>query len=160
MKRRTITILLFFLLVSVFTLKAQDYHSGLGLRASVSPGISFKHFFTTNMAGEGILTVRWGGFNATGLAEWHLPVFDTEGFYFFYGGGAHLGVWDSGKDYYGSSDGSTSLFLGVDGIIGLEYAFQDIPLSIGLDWKPGMNIISDFGFFFDDLALSFRYLFR
>ncbi len=56
--------------------------------------------------------------------------------------------------------GDASAFLGVDGIIGLEYAFQDIPLSIGLDWKPGMNVISDFGFFFDDLALSFRYLFR
>lgn len=159
MKRRTLTIL-FVLFFFVFTSKAQDYHSGLGLRASVYPGVSFKHFLTTNMAGEGILTVRWGGFNATGLAEWHLPVFDTEGFYFFYGGGAHLGVWDSGKDYYGNTGDGTSLFLGVDGIIGLEYAFLDIPLSIGLDWKPGMNIISDFGFFFDDLALSFRYLFR
>ncbi len=158
MKRKTITILLFILLVSAG--KAQDYHTGLGLRASVSPGISVKHFFTTNMAGEGILTVRWGGFNATGLAEWHLSVFDTEGFYFFYGGGAHLGVWDSEKDYYGSNTGGTTLFLGVDGIIGLEYAFLDIPLSISLDWKPGMNVISDFGFFFDDLAISFRYLFR
>jgi len=158
MKRISITIFVLFLLV--FTSKAQDYHSGLGLRASVSPGISFKHFITSNMAGEGILTVRWGGFNATGLAEWHLPVFDTEGFYFFYGGGAHLGVWDSSRDYYGTTHNGTSLFLGVDGIIGLEYAFMDIPLSIGLDWKPGLNIISDFGFFFDDLALSFRYLFR
>lgn len=158
MKRISITIFVLFLLV--FSSKAQDYHSGLGLRASVSPGISFKHFLTTNMAGEGILTVRWGGFNATGLAEWHLPVFDTEGFYFFYGGGAHLGVWDSSRDYYSNTKDGTNLFLGVDGIIGLEYAFQDIPLSIGLDWKPGMNIISDFGFFFDDLALSFRYLFR
>ena len=153
MKRITITILLFILLVSAG--KAQDYHTGLGLRASVSPGISVKHFFTTNMAGEGILTVRWGGFNATGLAEWHLSVFDTEGFYFFYGGGAHVGVWDSGKDYYGSTTGGTTLFLGVDGIVGLEYAFLDIPLSISLDWKPGMNIISDFGFFFDDLAITF-----
>ena len=148
MKRLSITIFVLFLLV--LSSKSQDYHSGLGLRASVSPGISFKHFLTTNMAGEGILTVRWGGFNATGLAEWHLPVFDTEGFYFFYGGGAHLGVWDSSRDYYGSTEGGTNLFLGIDGIVGLEYAFLDIPLSIGLDWKPGLNFISDFGFFFDD----------
>ena len=148
------------LILSAFTAKAQDYHTGLGLRASMAPGITVKHFFTTNLAGEGILTARWGGFNATGLAEWHLPVFDTEGFYFFYGGGAHLGVWDSGRDYYGTTTDGTRFFLGVDGIIGLEYAFPDIPLSIGLDWKPGMNILSDFGFFFDDLAISLRYLFR
>lgn len=158
MKRKVTAILLLIFLVSA--VKAQDYHTGLGLRASVSPGISVKHFFTTNMAGEGILTVRWGGFNATGLAEFHLPVFDTEGFYFLYGGGAHLGVWDSGQDYYGTTKDGTSLFLGIDGIIGLEYAFLDIPLSVGLDWKPGLNFISDFGFFFDDLALSLRYLFR
>jgi hypothetical protein len=158
MKRSAICII--FLILLAFTAKAQDYHTGLGLRASMAPGISVKHFFTTNMAGEGILTVRWGGFNATGLAEWHLPVFDTEGFYFFYGGGAHLGVWDTGRDYYGSTIDGTRVFLGVDGIIGLEYAFLDIPLSIGLDWKPGMNIISDFGLFFDDLAVSLRYLFR
>jgi hypothetical protein len=150
----------FILILLVSTLKAQDYNTGLGLRAGVSPGISVKHFFSTNMAGEGILTVRWGGFNVTGLAEWHLQVFDTEGFYFFYGGGAHLGAWDSGRDYYGTSTDGTKVFLGIDGIIGLEYAFQGIPLSIGLDWKPGMNVISDFGFFFDDWALSFRYLFR
>jgi hypothetical protein len=158
MKRKAITLL--FLTLFLSTVEAQDYDTGLGLRASVSPGISVKHFFTTNMAGEGILTVRWGGFNATGLAEWHLPVFDTEGFYFYYGGGAHVGVWDSAKDYYSSTTQGTTFFLGVDGIIGLEYDFFDIPLSIGLDWKPGMNVIADFGFFWDDLALSFRYLFR
>ena len=150
----------FILILLVSTLKAQDYHTGLGLRASTYPGISVKHFFSTNMAGEGILTVRWGGFNVTGLAEWHLQVFDTEGFYFLYGGGAHLGAWDSGRDYYGTTREGNKVFLGIDGIIGLEYAFQDIPLSIGLDWKPGMNVISDFGFFFDDLGLSFRFLFR
>jgi hypothetical protein len=158
MKRKSITLFVFLLLV--FSTKAQDYDTGLGLRASVSPGISVKYFFTTNMAGEGILTVRWGGFNITGLAEWHLQVFDTEGFYFFYGGGAHLGAWDSGRDYYGTTVEGNKVFLGIDGIAGLEYAFQDIPLSIGLDWKPGMNILADFGFFFDDMALSFRYLFR
>ena len=158
MKRRTITILV--LLFLIFGAKAQDYHTGLGLRAGVSPGISVKHFFSTNMAGVGILSVRWGGFNITGLAEWHLQVFDTDGFYFFYGGGAHLGAWDTGRDYYGTTNDGTKVFLGIDGIIGLEYAFGDIPLSIGLDWKPGMNVISDFGFFFDDLALSFRYLLR
>jgi hypothetical protein len=158
MKPKVIAIL--FMILSASTLNAQDYHTGLGLRASVYPGISVKHFYTTNMAVEGILTARWGGFNATGLAEFHLPVFDTEGFYFYYGGGAHLGVWDTARDYYGDTTDGTKLFLGIDGVIGLEYAFLDIPLSVGLDWKPGMNFISDFGLFFDDLAISLRYLFR
>ncbi len=125
MKRKSLTI--FFSSSLLPAVKAQDYHTGLGLRAGVSPGISVKHFFSTNMAGEGILPVRWGGFNITGLAEWHLQVFDTEGFYFFYGGGAHLGAWDSGRDYYGTTEDGTKVFLGIDGIIGLEYAFRRHP---------------------------------
>ena len=93
-------------------------------------------------------------------ANWHIPVFDTEGLNFYYGGGAHLGIWDSERDYFGDQVPGNKLFLGVDGVIGLEYAFPGIPLSIGLDWKPGFEIISDFGFAHDEIALSARYLFR
>jgi hypothetical protein len=141
-------------------LSAQDYHTGLGIRGGFSNGISVKHFYTTDIAVEGILTTRWNGFKVTGLAEWHIPVFDTEGLYFYYGGGAHIGIWDSEKDYFGEPVSGTGFFLGIDGVIGLEYAFPGIPLSIGLDWKPGFEIITDFGFAHDEIALSVRYLFR
>ena len=141
-------------------LTAQDYHTGLGIRGGFSNGISLKHFYTTNIAVEGILSTRWHGFKITGLAEWHIPVFDTQGLNFYYGGGAHLGIWDSEADYHGDKIAGNNLFLGVDGVIGLEYAFPGIPLSIGLDWKPGFEIISDFGFAHDEIALSVRYLFR
>jgi len=141
-------------------LMAQDYHTGLGIRGGFSNGITLKHFYTTDIAVEGILTTRWQGFKITGLAEWHIPVFDTEGLYFFYGGGIHLGIWDSEADYFGNQVAGNSLFLGIDGIIGLEYAFPGIPLSLGLDWKPGFEIVSDFGFAHDEIAFSARYLFR
>jgi len=141
-------------------LMSQDYDTGLGLRGGFSSGISVKHFYTTDIAIEGILTARWNGFKITGLAEWHLPVFDTEGMYFYYGGGAHFGIWDTEKDYFGDPEQGDKLFLGVDGVIGLEYAFPGIPLSLGLDWKPGFEIISDLGFAHDEIALSVRYLFR
>ncbi len=160
MKKRFWVLALFITLVASSKGMAQDYHTGLGVRGGYAWGISAKHFFSTDAALEGILTARWNGFKITGLGEIHLPVFDTEGFYFYYGAGAHLGIWDSQVDYFGSDTGGNRLFLGVDGIAGLEYAFYDIPMSIGLDWKPGFNIISDFGFAFDEIALSVRYLFR
>ena len=159
--RRSLSILLVALgLLSGQQALSQDYHTALGARLGYAWGISAKHFFTTNTAVEGMLTARWNGFNVTGLAEFHIPVFDTEGFYLLYGGGAHIGIWDSGADYIGDNGSGNKLFLGIDGIIGLEYAFEDIPLSVGLDWKPGVNFISDFGFTFDELAISVRYLFR
>ncbi len=153
-------------LICIFTvglaggLSGQDYRTGLGIRGGFSNGISIKHFYTTDIAVEGILTTRWNGFRVTGLAEWHIPAFDTEGLYFYYGFGAHVGIWDSEKDYFGDPVSGTGFFLGIDGVAGLEYAFPGIPLSVGLDWKPGFEIITDFGFAHDEIALSVRYLFR
>jgi len=147
------------ILLSIFTLpgQSQDYDTGLGVRGGVAWGLSVKHFVLTDGAIEGLLTARFNGFNATGLYEKHIPVFDTDGFYLFYGGGAHLGLWntDEPKPFMG-----TKIYAGIDGIIGLEYSFDGTPISLGMDWKPGFNLFSDFGIFYDEIAISIRYLFR
>ena len=140
------------LLLLAWTGKAQDYKTGLGIKAGMAPGISAKHFYTTNGALEGILTTRWGGVNLTGLAEFHLPAFDTQGMSFYYGGGIHVGVWDSGKALDEPATGH-KLNLGIDAIVGLEYAFSDIPLSLGLDWKPALNIITDTRLINDEISV-------
>ena len=157
MKRTPATLLLLFILVS--TGHSRDYHTGIGIKAGMVPGISAKHFFTTNAAFEGVLTYRWEGLNLTGLAEFHLPVFDTEGMYFYYGGGLHVGVWDSGRAKDKIPTGH-KLNLGIDGIVGLEFAFSEVPVSLGLDWKPNFNIITDSWMIIDEISLTLRYLIR
>lgn len=152
-------IILIFLLLSASDGNTQDYDTGIGIKAGMVPGISAKHFLTRYGALEGIATYRWNGVNLTGLVEFHIPVFDTEGMYFFYGGGIHAGLWDSGKARDRSPTGR-KLNLGIDGIVGLEYVFFDVPLSLGLDWKPNWNIITDSRLIIDEISLSLRYLFR
>ena len=156
MKRHNIFYSIFLVLSFIVCTNSysQDYHTGLGVRFGFANGITVKHFITTNDAVEGILTARWNGFNITGLYERHLPVFDTEGFYFFYGGGVHFGMWDILKFDPDSDKSGNQLFLGLDGIVGLEYVFADVPLSLGLDWKPGFNFVSQFGLTYDEIALS------
>jgi len=139
-----------------FISKAQDYENSVGVRFGLSNGVTFKHFFTTNDAIEGILSTRWGGFNLTGLFERHTSVFDTDGMYFFYGAGAHLGSYYNDRWF---DDNSNHTIIGIDGIIGLEYVIPDFPLNIALDWKPGFNLIGYTGFWGDELALSVRYIF-
>jgi hypothetical protein len=141
------------------TLKSQDYDTGLGIKVGMVPGLTAKHFFTTKGAIDGILTYRWAGINLTGLAEFHLSVFDTEGMYFYYGGGLHVGVWDSGKAKDQPASGRKMNF-GIDGIAGLEYDFRDVPLSLGLDWKPNFNIVTDSWLIIDEISLVLRYLIR
>jgi hypothetical protein len=149
----------FLLIALIFSIsaiiKAQDYENAVGIRAGLSNGITFKHFISTNDAVEGILSTRWGGFNITGLYEIHTTAFETDGLYFYYGGGAHLGSYNN--TWFNDTVNHT--VIGVDGIIGLEYIVKQVPLNVSLDWKPGMNLIGYTGFWGDELALSVRYMF-
>jgi len=153
-----ILILFSIIFLSAFTPTglSQDYDTGIGARGGVAWGLTVKHFITTRDAGELLLTVRHNGLNATGLFETHLPVFDTEDFYFFCGGGLHFGLWNTEEPKILKDVKANT---GIDIIIGLEYDLEDLPLSIGMDWKPGLNIVSDFGFTIDEIALSIRYVF-
>ncbi|MCB8998508.1 MAG: hypothetical protein H6540_00370 [Bacteroidales bacterium] len=154
MKKYILIPLLFLAIAS--SLKAQDYQNAVGLRFGLSNGVTFKHFITTNDAVEGILATRYGGFNLTGLFERHTTAFDTDGLYFYYGGGAHIGSFNNNAWF---TDQSNHTIIGIDGILGLEYVIPDFPLNVSLDWKPGLNLIGYAGFWGDELALSVRYMF-
>lgn len=133
---------------------AQTYATGIGLRAGVSNGLTVKHFIQSDVALEGILHTRWEGLVITGLYEVHKNIREVRGLRWFYGGGAHIGSWNSRSDKY---PGTT--ILGIDGIIGLDYKFADAPINLSLDYKPAFNIINGGGFWGDEVALSIRFTF-
>ncbi len=138
---------------------AQDYNTGIGLRLGYFSGVTIKHFVGDNTAVEGILSSRWRGFIITGLYEWHhFDAFDADRLNFYYGFGAHLGFWNG--DYVNWGDRTNSyMVLGIDGILGLEYNFEDVPINLSIDWKPVINILGNTEFWGGDGALSVRYIF-
>lgn len=158
------------LILSVFVLltgriQAQDntYRTALGLRISEGLGITAKHMLNDKGAIEGIAYLRWGGFNFTGLYAVHYPVFKEPGFRFYIGGGGHLGVFDNDHHpwwFDDDDDDHENFVFGLDGQIGLEYTFGEIPLNLGLDWKPAINIIGTDDVWFGDLGLSVRYTWK
>jgi hypothetical protein len=139
-----------------FSAKSQDYKTAFGLRGGFSNGLTIKHFLSGTNAIEGILTTRWGGFNITGLFEVHKAL-PTEGLYWYFGGGAHLGVWDGSNGNPWIGGGQTTSVIGVDGVVGMEYTFVDIPLNLGVDWKPALNLLGHSGLWADNFAISVRY---
>jgi hypothetical protein len=141
-----------------FNLSAQDYSAGIGIRGGLAQGITLK-FFTgrTNNAIEGILAVRWSGTFITGLYEIHDDPFRLDGMQWFYGFGAHIGFWDGG-DVPWEDEAKSITAIGVDGIIGLEYTFEEIPINVSLDWKPAVNLVGG-GYWTDGFAISVRYVF-
>jgi hypothetical protein len=155
--KKLIIITTFLLLISM-TGHGQEYRSGFGFRGGLSNGVTFKHFITPYGAIEGLLTARYHGFNVTGLYEIHTEPFNIYNLYFYYGFGGHIGSWQNiyGKHWW--DDNVNHSIIGIDGIVGLEYNFRDIPFCISLDYKPGFNIIGYPKFWSDEFSLSLRYV--
>ena len=136
----------------------QDYRTGIGFRAGFSQGITVKHFIDKRAALEGIIATKWEGLEITGLYEIHnYGSFEVDHLNWYYGGGGHIGFYNGENVSWGET-GTQYMAIGVDGIIGIEYNFEEAPINIGLDLKPGFNFIGYVGFWYD-AALSVRYIF-
>ncbi len=154
------TIFILVLLAVGTEIRAQDYQTGIGLRAGVSNGLTVKHFISDRAAVEGILHSRWRGLVITGLYEVHQDIQELPGLRWFYGGGAHLGTWNGNRGHPNwRHNHSGYTVFGLDGIIGLDYQFAGAPINLGLDYKPAFNISNDAGFWGDEVALSIRFTF-
>ena len=155
MKKYLFFTLLFILACS--TVNSQEYKTSLGLRAGLPYGFTVKHFLSEQHALEGILASSYGGFIATGLYENEHWTGSYPGLNWYWGIGAHAGFWDVGANKFLPStyDGS---ILGVDGVAGLEYTFDQVPINLSLDILPSFNLIRHFGWNGINGALSIRYV--
>ena len=165
------------LLAITNTTFSQDYKTGIGLRGGWTSGLTAKHFIKEDAAIEGIFSSgwrRWTGYQITVLYEKHKAAFtsndDIKGFFWFYGAGVHFATgytyekWYD-KPGYGYLGGYHETYhysaFGIDGIFGLEYKIEEVPITVGIDVKPFIEIptISGPSFGFWDMGLSIRYVF-
>jgi len=162
---------------------SQHYRTGLGVRAAFEDGgsgagFTFKTFNSASAAFEGIIRTDFDSWVAfTGLFELHKPFPDVDklSWYYGFGGGLSVNTWDervdvnndgvaddddyvikNGRRYY-EYETKSGLGIGVDGIIGIEYAITEIPFALSLDWKPYLSIIRNTGLHLDTFGLSVRY---
>jgi hypothetical protein len=155
MKKIFITLVL--TLITLNIIIAQEYNTGIGIRAGNFSGLTIKHFNRQRGAFEGLITSRWEGFAVTGLYEIHNRAFDVKHLNWYYGGGAHIGFYNGSHAYWGSA-GTAYTIIGIDGILGIEYSFDEIPINIGIDWKPAFNLVGYTGLWSEG-AFSLRYVF-
>ena len=160
MKRLAIVIILF---LSMSIIQAQDYETSIGLRSGYSNGITVKHFGSQNYAFEGILATQYGGLIITGLYEFNNE-FNGSDLNWYYGFGAHLAYFKGNRNHYPywweTNRTEAYTVLGADAIIGIEYTFHDIPISLSLDWKPSFNLFGHSGLLEDNFAFSIRYIIK
>lgn len=166
MKKLTTTLFLFLTIVSV---NAQPYKTGIGVRlGGITNGITVKHFTNSNTALEGILSFGRHSFLITGLYEKHQVFPKAEGLTWFYGLGPHVGFFenDYGYDYFYYKSHKnpkvyiyhedTRMSIGGDFILGLDYKFRNAPVNLSLDVKPFFDFVPGFYGYWEG-ALSFRF---
>ena len=135
---------------------AQDYTTGVGVRAGLGQGLTVKHFLGEKTAVEGIAVRRYQGFLVTGLYEIHSPAFDVSRLHWYYGVGGHVGFWDPDNTPF---TGDSSTVIGVDLVLGIEYNIEELPINVGIDWKPAFNLVGYTGWWGDNGAFSVRFIF-
>lgn len=132
----------------------------VGIRGGWYNGVSFQHYLDEGRAVEGLFQFTQGGINLTGLYEFHEPINDTQGFGFYYGAGAHVGTYKEGRyNMFGDRNTISGAVLGIDGIVGIEYILDAVPLQLSIDYKPALNIGGGDLWLFHDTALGIRIYF-
>ncbi len=113
------------------------YKQALGIKVPGGFSVSYKNFIngTQNIEAQAMYWKK--GFRAVGLYEFNFYSFDVEGLSWFVGPGAHIGFWK--KKY--QEDYNSTVDLGIDGIIGLDYKFKNLPLNVSLDWQPSITLV-------------------
>ena len=156
MKKALFTVLV--LLFISLSANGQDYKTSLGLRIGYPYGATVKHFLNKTNALEGILGSSYQGLTVTGLYENEHWTGKYPGLNWYWGLGAHVGFWDPGANPHLDTTYEGAV-IGVDGILGLEYTFDDFPLNLSLDLLPTFNLIGVTGWGGIYGAFSARYVF-
>ncbi|TVQ15356.1 MAG: hypothetical protein EA361_05875 [Bacteroidetes bacterium] len=144
---KKISLIVFVVLLGMGSLKAQDYKTGIGVRGGFYSGLSIKHFISGSDAIEGVIATHYRGVVLAAMYQKHTNAFDAPGLNWYYGPGAHLGFYDRRySPWYGSSDTGNFSTIGVLGVIGLEYKIEDLPITVGFDVTPALNLIPNVQF--------------
>lgn len=161
--KKMIGIIAFLFILTLGAQSQHDYDQAIGLRGGLYNGVTYKKALREGNYFEGLASIRWRGFIVTGLYEVTQNLdSETPRLNWYYGFGAHLGLWN---EYYDNNpwfdeDRGDLMVIGVDGIIGIEYTFEEVPINLSADWKPVINLVGADNFAgFDSGAVSVRYVF-
>ena len=151
MKKLFLVALALILSVSAFS---QNYKQAIGQRLGTSIGASYKHFLNSTQAIEGILDLDifekdQMKIKATGIYQFHFDV-NVDGLALYAGPGASVGL------FLGDTNG---VHVAIDGMAGIEYKFDNVPLALSFDWNPKVQIITNAGFKPANFGLTLRYTF-
>ena len=166
-------IIVLIILTFAGTSYSQTFEKQVGIRMGVTSGISGKIIKNDKTAIEGILGFRQGGIQLYGLVESYHPIIktNTQHWMMYFGGGGHVGYlngynrvrrWSNTSGYYYEEQRIAGMVIGIDGIIGTDYTFNKVPITLSIEFKPFLEL-QDFRQFkvnFWDFGFGIKYSFK
>ncbi len=138
------------------TYSTSTYDRAIGIKFPGGFAVSYKQFLKDyqNVEAEAMF---WNqGFWVVGLYEFNWNIPDIEGLRWYAGGGAHLGFWNNN---YSKRSNTSSAGFGLDGVIGLDYKINTLPINVSLDWQPAVDLIGSTGYNAAYGGIGVRYTF-
>lgn len=140
---KKLLLVLVFIAGGILATNAQE--RAIGLRGGYGWELSFQTPVNANRLELDLGLYGGGnGFNLSGIYQWVNPINGfPEGFNWYAGVGAEVGVWTASYSYYDGTSmkekRNSDLCFGIDGQLGIEYNFADMPLAVSIDWKPSIG---------------------
>ena len=172
---RTLLICLFLVGSLANFLQAQSYSQAAGVRFGYPWALSYKFFPNAGSTGIEVFAGYrgsrvafvlgrrgWRYFNTGALLQIHedLDLDDLPGLSWYYGGGGSVYLYGYDDGFEGADD-YARVGIGLHAVVGLDYAFEDAPINLSIDWMPTVRIgdgyLGTFGW--DRGGLSVRYVF-
>lgn len=155
--KRLILVLVAILGVSV-ALQAQNVNgerNTIGIRAGWGVEAAYQRYVAPMNRVEATLGINRNGFLATGIYQWMFDINSSHPgqFKWYVGGGVGMGVVTKWRYY------KEEFEIGILAQGGVEYEFENTPLVLSFDYRPGLYFTQ--GVFFDwtGFALGVRYTF-
>jgi hypothetical protein len=145
----------------VNVLMAQEDNKAIGLRLGSGFGggaeISYQQPLSKDNRMELGLGLNSWGFGLNGVYQWVWDLSDlADGFNWYAGVGAGIGSYNF--NYAINTHSPSDFSIGVLGQIGIEYRFE-IPLTLSLDYRPGIYLVPSFNGSYDGICIGARYRF-
>ncbi len=128
-----------------------SYKTALGVKFYPT-GVTLKTFIRSDAALEFIGYFYERGARITGLYEYHGNLTDGGNLKWYVGPGAHVGLYN--KNFF---SGGTS--VGIDGVLGLDYKFSNLPINLSIDWQPSYEFGNYDGFISNSGGVGVRFTF-
>jgi hypothetical protein len=147
--KKQFAVLFFFAigLFAAFNANGQNYNSAIGARLGSPLALSYKKFISESGAIElygayrGYSGYSW--FSINGAYQVHNDFPNLDNLQWYIGGGAGVYFFNFGNAFVNDNYATTRIAL--QGYLGLEYTFDDVPLSISADWIPTIFLNKGYG---------------